>query len=179
MRAVNRSSSDQARQGCWASFPALEGAEESGELLGPLRHRLPLASGTGCWEGNLIIGRRGKSQIATLAERVTRFTKLVRVPYDHTADRVAARLSAEVEHLSEDLRRSLAHPHAPWQRGSNENTNGLLRQYFPKGTDLSSYTQAELDTVTDKLNTRPRRVLGWNAGREAQRAATEWLKAVW
>jgi transposase, IS30 family len=139
----------------------------------------------GHWEGDLIIGKGGKSQIATLAERTSRFAKLVRVPYDRTADRVAGRLSTEAARLPEDLRRSLtwdqgvemaAHakftvktgipvyfcdPHSPWQRGLNENMNGLLRQYFPKSTDLSGYSQAELDMVADKLNNRPRKVLGW------------------
>jgi IS30 family transposase len=123
----------------------------------------------GFWEGDLLLGKNGKSQIATLVERQTRFVMLVRIPYDRTAERVAYMLAKKMETLPEFLRNSLtwdqgtelaAHkqftiktglpvyfcdPHSPWQRGSNENTNGLLRQYFPKGTDLSGYTQPELD----------------------------------
>ena len=139
----------------------------------------------GFWEGDLIIGRGGKSQIATLVERASRFTMLVRIPYDRTAQRVSALLAQKMEHLPEFLQKSVTwdqgkemadhanftiktgidvyfcDPHSPWQRGSNENTNGLLRQYFPKGTDLSGYTQAELDAVADKLNNRPRQTLNW------------------
>ncbi len=139
----------------------------------------------GFWEGNLIIGQGGKSQIATLVERASRYVMLVRIPYDRTAERVAALLAQKMETLPEFLRNSItwdqgkemaAHakftvktgidvyfcdPHSPWQRGSNENTNGLLRQYFPKGTDLSGYTQAELDAIADELNDRPRQTLGW------------------
>ncbi|HEU0087931.1 MAG TPA: IS30 family transposase [Pseudonocardiaceae bacterium] len=139
----------------------------------------------GFWEGDLIIGKGGKSQIATLVERTSRFVMLVRIPYDRTAERVAALLARKMQTLPEFLRNSItwdqgtemaAHanftiktgidvyfcdPHSPWQRGSNENTNGLLRQYFPKGTDLSGYTQAELDAVADELNNRPRQTLGW------------------
>jgi IS30 family transposase len=139
----------------------------------------------GFWEGDLIIGKGGKSQIATLVERASRFTMLVRIPYDRTAQRVSALLAQKMEHLPEFLRKSVTwdqgkemadhanftiktgidvyfcDPHSPWQRGSNENTNGLLRQYFPKGTDLSGYTQAELDAVADKLNNRPRQTLNW------------------
>jgi transposase, IS30 family len=139
----------------------------------------------GFWEGDLIIGKGGKSQIATLVERASRYVMLVRIPYDRTAERVAALLARKMETLPEFLRNSVtwdqgkemadhAHftvktgidvyfcdPHSPWQRGSNENTNGLLRQYFPKGTDLSIYTQAELDAVADELNNRPRQTLGW------------------
>jgi len=144
----------------------------------------------GHWEGDLIVGKGGKSQIATLVERSTRFVILQRIPYDRTAERVAVQLAQAAGRLPAALYRSItwdqgvemaAHakfsvatnipvffcdPHSPWQRGSNENTNGLLRQYFPKGTDLSGYTQAELDSVADKLNTRPRETLGWRTPAE-------------
>ena len=144
----------------------------------------------GFWEGDLILGKGNKSQIATLVERQTRFVMLVRIPYDRTAERVAHLLARKMETLPDFLKNSVtwdqgkelaAHerftvktglpvyfcdPHSPWQRGSNENTNGLLRQYFPKGTDLSEYTQAELDAVATRLNNRPRRTLGFKTPAE-------------
>jgi len=139
----------------------------------------------GFWEGDLILGKGNRSQIATLVERASRYTMLVRIPYDRTAERVAILLAQKMQTLPAFLRRSITwdqgkemtehakftissgidvyfcDPHSPWQRGSNENTNGLLRQYFPKGTDLSGYTQAELDAVADELNDRPRETLSW------------------
>jgi transposase, IS30 family len=145
----------------------------------------------GHWEGDLIIGKGGKSQIATLVERHSRFVMLARIPYDRCADRVTIILSQRIGELPEQLRRSLTwdqgvemaghveftvatnvpvffcDPHSPWQRGSNENTNGLLRQYFPKGTDLSCYTQTELDEIAAKLNRRPRKTLGFKTPAEA------------
>jgi transposase, IS30 family len=140
----------------------------------------------GFWEGDLIVGKGNKSQIATLVERTTRFVMLVRIPYDRNAVRVAGLLGRKMEALPEFLRKSITwdqgkemaehakftiktgidvyfcDPHSPWQRGSNENTNGLLRQYFPKRTDLSAYSQEELDAVADELNDRPRETLGWH-----------------
>ena len=145
----------------------------------------------GHWEGDLIIGKGGKSQIATLVERHSRFVMLARIPYDRCADRVTIILSQCIGDLPEQLRRSLTwdqgvemaghveftvatnvpvffcDPHSPWQRGSNENTNGLLRQYFPKGTDLSCYTQTELDEIAAKLNRRPGKTLGFKTPAEA------------
>ena len=144
----------------------------------------------GFWEGDLIIGKGGKSQIATLVERKSRLTLLVRIPYDRTADRVAYLLAEKMKNLPEIVRNSItwdqgkelarhAHftiksgmpvyfcdPHSPWRRGTNENTNGLLRQYFPKGTDLGLHSDAELARVEEKLNGRPRKTLGWRTPTE-------------
>ena len=137
----------------------------------------------GHWEGDLLAGSKN-SHIATLVERHSRFTALVKVPSKDTAAVVAA-LSRHVRKLPASLRRSLTwdrglemakhksftvatnvkvyfcDPQSPWQRGTNENTNGLLRQYFPKRTDLSGYTQAELDKLALRLNQRPRKTLGF------------------
>jgi IS30 family transposase len=137
----------------------------------------------GHWEGDLIIGARGTSAIGTLVERSTRFTILLHLPVDHSAAAVAAAMLAAMAELPDHLRRSIAwdrgsemarwqdislqlqapvyfcDPHSPWQRGSNENTNRLLRHWFEKGTDLSGYTKADLQAVADKLNTRPRPTL--------------------
>ena len=139
----------------------------------------------GFWEGDLIIGKGNKSQIVTLVERTTRFVILVRIPYDRNAGRVAYLLAAKMETLPDFMRNSVTRnqgkemarhanftvrtgmpvyfcdPHSPWQRGSNENTNRLLRQYFPKGTDLSLHSQAELDRVAAESNGRPRETLNW------------------
>jgi len=137
----------------------------------------------GHWEGDLLSGAKN-SYIATLVERHSRFAMLIKVPSKET-EAVVAALSQHVRKLPVTLRRSLTwdrglemakhkdftvatdvqvhfcDPQSPWQRGSNENTNGLLRQYFPSGTDLSGYTQADLDKVALRLNQRPRKTLGF------------------
>ena len=137
----------------------------------------------GHWEGDLIIGGGQRSAVATLVERKARLTILVPLHGGHTAQIVGDALIAAFIQLPTSLRRSLtwdqgnemfhharieqatglaiyfADPHSPWQRGSNENTNGLLRQYFPKGADLNTITDQRLSEVADELNNRPRLVL--------------------
>jgi len=137
----------------------------------------------GHWEGDLMVGSSG-SAVATLVERSSRFVVIVKVPNRRTETVVTA-LTKAVRKLPAALRRSLTwdrglelaeharftvatkvqvyfcDPRSPWQRGSNENTNGLLRQYFPKGANLHKVSQAQFDTIARKLNTRPRETLHW------------------
>lgn len=139
----------------------------------------------GHWEGDLILGANNASAIGTLVERTTGFVMLLHLPGNHTAATVATAMQDAVPKIPQVLRRSLtwdrgsemalhtqitqatglpiyfADPHSPWQRGSNENTNGLLRQYFPKGTDLSVHGPGILDNVAAELNSRPRERHGW------------------
>lgn len=133
----------------------------------------------------LLIGKAGSSAVATLVERQSRYLMLIALPDGRGAESVRVALTTSIQRLPEQLRRTLTwdrgkemaehalftidsgvqvylcDPSSPWQRGSNENTNGLLRQYFPKGTDLSGYTQRELDAVAAELNGRPRQTLEW------------------
>lgn len=145
---------------------------------------------SGHWEGDLIMGAGNASAIGTLVERTTGFVMLLHLPGDHTAETVAAAMTAKIVEIPEILRRSLtwdqgtemAHhsaitkatglpiyfcdPHSPWQRATNENTNGLLRQYFPKGTDLSFWGPGFLDQVAAELNARPRKRHRWSTPAE-------------
>jgi IS30 family transposase len=138
----------------------------------------------GHWEGDLILGSAG-SAIVTLVERTSRFVILIRLPRGHGSEEVLAALARRIVTLPQQLCRSLTwdqgkemaqhaqftvktglqiyfcDPRSPWQRGTNENTNGLLRQYFPKFTSLADVTQRRLDTVAAELNGRPRQTLGW------------------
>jgi len=139
----------------------------------------------GHWEGDLIIGANHQSAIATLVERQTRYVMLAHLPHGHAAEQVKDALIATMMTMPEHLRRSLTwdqgsemafhdkvtlaanmpiyfcDPASPWQRGSNENTNGLLRQYFPKGSSLAQHTAEDLAAVAIELNGRPRKTLGW------------------
>jgi IS30 family transposase len=144
----------------------------------------------GHWEGDLLMGKDGKSAIGTLVERSTRFVMLFPLSKGKTAEHVREAMTETIQSLPAALRRTLTwdqgremtqhvrfsvdtgvevffcDPHSPWQRGSNENTNGLLRQYFPKGRGLSRIARAELQAAADGLNGRPRETLGWKTPAE-------------
>lgn len=145
----------------------------------------------GHWEGDLIIGELNGSQIGTLVERTTRMVMLLHLPDSREPAVVAEAMIAAIKKLPTMMMQSVTwdqgielashkditvatdveiffcNPHAPWERGTNENTNGLLRQYFPKGTDLSVHSQEHLDFVAAELNGRPRKTLGWATPAEA------------
>lgn len=147
----------------------------------------------GHWEGDLMIGgARAQSAMGTLVERTTRFAILVPLK-SKKAEEVRKQFEKEMLKLPVELRKSLtydqgremaqhklftkntktkvyfAHPRSPWERGTNENTNGLIRQYFPKGTDFTKVTRAEIKKAQRSLNTRPRKTLGWKTPKEAMR----------
>jgi transposase, IS30 family len=141
----------------------------------------------GHWEGDLITGAANRSAIGTLVERTTRYVLLVHLPKTHTADATRDGVVTAMSSLSSDLRRSLTwdqgkemaghlqitaatgmsvyfcEPRSPWQRGTNENSNGLLRDYFPKATNLAVHSAERLAQVQDELNNRPRKTLGWKS----------------
>jgi IS30 family transposase len=149
----------------------------------------------GDWEGDLMVGRMSRSAIGTLVDRRTGYLRLVHLPHGHAAERLRTAMLPILEELPAVARQTLtwdqgsemachdllaeyfadgiffAHPASPWLRGTNENTNGLLRQYFPKGSDFRAFTAADLQVVERRLNERPRKRLGWRSPSQAMEAA--------
>ena len=169
--------------------PRARGRDRRGQLLNmtPIADRpaeVTIRTVPGHWEGDLIKGTRNRSAVGTLVERTTRLVLLARMGGTDAASAYQG-FTKKLRHVPAPLRKTLtydrgkemadherlahrlsiqvffADPHSPWQRGTNENTNGLLRQYLPKGTDLSTYTQRELNAIAHRLNTRPRKCLGF------------------
>lgn len=175
-RRVTRAEARQARGNGRGLIPDMVNIVERDEEVEG--RRVP-----GHWEGDLILGKKNASAIGTLVERTTGFTLLLHLPDGHGAEQVTAAITEAMAGLPEKLRRSLTwdqgkelsrhkqvaaatglkvyfcDPHSPWQRATNENTNGLLRQYFPKGTDLSVHSKEDLAWVQDQFNDRPRKRL--------------------
>jgi len=172
-----------------ARVPRSRGADRRGQIkdMQSIHIRPPEVTDRvipGHWEGDLIKGAANASSVGTLVERTSRFVVLAKMP-DASTQRVVDSFSLVLNRQPASLRKTMtydqgremhghkiltqrtgvqiyfADPHSPWQRGSNENTNGLLRQYLPKGSDLSIYSQEELDAIALSLNTRPRKTLGW------------------
>jgi transposase, IS30 family len=192
---LRRQLAGQLRTGRRRRRPRRSGRLDQGQIkdMVPLAERPPEADERavpGHWEGDLLVGAGNRSAIATLVERQTRYLLLARLGRDRTSAHVTRALAERIAELPTELVRSLtwdqgkelaAHarfseetgvevyfcdPHSPWQRGSNENTNGLLRQYLPKGTDLAARSQIELDQIAAELNGRPRKTLDWSTPAE-------------
>jgi transposase, IS30 family len=182
------------RQGAEGRRRRKRGTDERGKIPNMTSiHERPreVASRTvpGHWESDLIVGKEHKTAIGTLVERTTRTTILVPLK-TKDAETVRKAFAKVVRKLPKEMKKSLTHdrgtemhqhelftqqtkvqvyfadPHSPWQRGTNENTNGLIRQFFPKGTDFSLVSKKELRQVQDMLNERPRKVLGWKTPKE-------------
>ena len=175
-RRVTRVEARQARASGRGRIPDMVNIVERDEEVA--ERRVP-----GHWEGDLIMGKKNASAIGTLVERTTNYTVLLHLPEGHGAEQVTAAITEAMSGLPAKLRRSLTwdqgkelsghqqvaeatgltvyfcDPHSPWQRATNENTNGLLRQYFPKGTDLSVHSKEDLVWVQDQFNDRPRKRL--------------------
>jgi IS30 family transposase len=175
-RRITRTEARQAREGGRGRIPDMVNIVERDEEVEG--RRVP-----GHWEGDLIMGKKNASAIGTLVERTTNYTLLLHLPDGHGAEQVTAAITEAMTALPAKLRRTLTwdqgkelaghkqvaeatglkvyfcDPHSPWQRATNENTNGLLRQYFPKGTDLSKHSKDDLNWVQDQFNDRPRKRL--------------------